>query len=148
VFLWVFGLTGIGSFLLGIHHIDTAIQTKSWQQVPGKILVSDVYKERKGGWRATIAYEYEAGGARLTNKVITAGDPFAFHSDGTIAYQYKKRFPVGSKVNVFCDVQHPENSVLEPGFVALSLWLLPLFGLFWAYAGYFFDVVLPRLTGK
>jgi hypothetical protein len=148
VFLWVFGITGIGCFLLGIHHIVTAIQTQSWQQVPGQILVSERYTFWHEGWRTKIVYAYEPGGARLTNNVITAGAPFAFHSDGTKASQYSKRYPVGRRVTVFCDAQHPEKSVLEPGFVARSLWLLPILALLWAYSGYFFDVVLPRITKK
>lgn len=118
-------LIGVGIFLFGAYLLKRSInlveeinQSRGWPVAKGKILKSELieYKLVAGNkfgpsYRLDLVYEYVAG-----SKSFMGTKPFLYAVTKKVeAENIVKKFPVGMIVDVYYDLNFPENSVLITG---------------------------------
>ncbi len=126
-------------FIVGvfISDIPKMIVSQGWPSVRGTILyhkfIGNKFKEYDGDFYTNIEvhirYEYSVNGIAYTSLVLNSIDtPLNRYPSS-----YASRYPVGSKVAVYFDPEHPSDAVLEPGFVdifrAFDVYCYIIFGI-------------------
>lgn len=107
------------SLILGYKTIANSIMSKSWPTVQGTIVASNVSSRWNPGgakgfytYYPIIRYKYKVNGSIYTN------DRISYHrksSDRQWANKIVAKYPKDSSVQVFYQLDDPQNSVLEPG---------------------------------
>ena len=109
---------------MGLTALSRARAAAHWPTAPGRITRSEVTQDTFEGaptWAATIAYEFEVAGQKLSGTRVGFGDhagPSAEQAKAIVA-----RWPLGAAVSVRHDPKTPTSAVLEPVRPQLGVWL-------------------------
>ena len=118
-------LVGVGMFLFGVYLLKRSInfmeemnQSAGWPATKGEVLKSELieYKLVAGNkfgpsCRLDLAYEYVVG-----SKSFVGTKPFLYAvTKNSEAEDVVEKFPAGRVVNVYYDLNSPENAVLITG---------------------------------
>ena len=129
-FFALFGIAGAVEFfylfLPAAYHV---MQAHSWQAVPCKIISSKFIVNRGGGSHASttysvaVRYSYVFAGGRYQS------DRYQFLSSSSSGHEAAKRAAVerlrpGSSAICFVDPNHPDQAVIERGWIADMWWMM------------------------
>lgn len=93
-----------------------ALNCDKWNQVPGKIIVSELIdlgvNSSKQDYRASIKYSYDYLGVSYESERITYY-PALRKNDSVLAINQYDQYSVDKTVMVYVDPNNPKNSVLE-----------------------------------
>lgn len=123
----VFVLVGLLLFVIGWFQGQGARAAANWNTAQGEVLESTVeryqYSSDDGtstGYRARIMYGYRVGGRDYVGERINFGS--TVHSSiKSLAENKAKKFPTGSKVQVFYNPKDPNDAALEKSTPAARL---------------------------
>lgn len=147
--LIVFVLIGISSVALGIRSGWRGYQSKTWPQVAGEIISSEVtsrtetrtrkrsgnggtYTETVTLHEAAISYRFDVAGQTYESTRINQFRSAS--SEITDAQAMIKKFPAGSPVMVYYSSADPTECVIDPGVSRGSVFMV-LFGMIFTFAG-------------
>ena len=111
IFFITFGFLALILFFISLKNSKP---TKTWPNINGKVLESEVEKSRGGGnASARILYEYTVDGKKYTSERIRAFGISKFHfaESPTLV----EEFPAGKEVSVFYNPKDPSSAVLLHG---------------------------------
>lgn len=122
--LGLFAGAGLLIMLWGWRIIARARQTRHWPATEGVIEQSDTTSDTND-LLPTIVFRYVAAGQPRQG---TLEFPAGITPTPEFTQRYLDRYPVGEKIRVYYDPQHPERSTLEPG-LGQGDWLIFAVGL-------------------
>jgi hypothetical protein len=139
----VFLGVGIGISTWGSSVLKNAKASSSWPIVEGKVVASDVERERStsgtGGerrtsttYKANVFYEYSVDGTKYSSDKVSFGEYSS--SNQRHARQIVNRYRKGKIVQVYYNPGKPDVAVLEPG-VSWSSYMPLGMGVVFAIAG-------------
>ena len=109
----------IAAWLLGreILALRRSKQSESWPYTEGEVVSSHVKSRRDSdgdtSYSAAVRYEYEVNGTAYVSRTISFGRKLYFGRSS--AADVVAMYPVGEKVIVYYDPNHPKIATLEPG---------------------------------
>jgi hypothetical protein len=121
---------GIGSYFWTLIPLSKAVQSKTWEPVPGTVTFNDIVLTRGGGgtgnrtFKPIVHYRYEVNGEVFEGDQIAAfllTTSIRSHAESTLS-----RYPVHSQVVVYHDPRNPKKALLEPGFQRMGGFYLTL----------------------
>lgn len=128
--LGLFFITGIITSAWGWRIIVQGRKTRQWPTTEGSIVTSSLDTARDD-LLPHITYRYSVNGETLEANVTFSKD---ITPTQEFSNSYLEKYPVGSQVQVYYDVNQPSNSTLEPG-MARGDWLVFAIGLSMALFG-------------
>ncbi len=133
------GLIGIGALAAGLYLRWRAAASRNWPSVMGRVVATQVRVEvlpmestgdAYSRYYPEVEYEYTVDGHTYRSKRIRFGGlPFVYSTDRGEIEAWLAEYPVGKKVQVYYNPQHPSEAVLEPGASPAALILLVVGGI-------------------
>lgn len=125
IFGVIFAVAGFFIMKYGQKMVDRAKASLDWPSVQGKIVESEVNRERKQTgtgsdkkietmYTAEIIYSYQVGAQEYESTQRRIGGKTS-SSNSSDAYKIVGKYPKGKSVAVYYDPVSPEEAVLEPG---------------------------------
>jgi len=124
----------IAAWMLGreILSLRRGKQSETWPFTEGEVVSSHVKSRHDSdgdtSYSAAVRYEYEIGGATYVSRTISFGSKLYFGRFS--AEEVVAIYPVGEKVTVYYDPNHPKIATLEPGISVGSFVVLGLSAVF------------------
>lgn len=150
IFPLLFVIAGTFAAYLGSKEIRLAHESSDWPRAEGKIIESDVERERgrkqtsstrRTTYHARIYYEFKVDGAFYSGDRVAFGDLGS--SDPSHARSIVNKYPKGKKIEVSYMPDDPTVCVIETG-IRGGAWLLPGIGSVFILIGLLLSIFLPR----
>jgi hypothetical protein len=107
-------------------------QSETWPFTEGEVVSSHVKSRHDSdgdtSYSAAVRYEYEVNGTTYVSRTISFGSKLYFGRFS--AEEVVATYPVGEKVTVYYDPNHPKIATLEPGISGGSFVVLGLSAVF------------------
>jgi hypothetical protein len=137
ILFWAGFLVGLWWLKRAASRFFLAKASVTWPATEGKITASkieEVRGNRGTAYHARIRFSYAIQG-----KAFSANTPkYGYYHDYGNVRILTKKYPKGSKAQVFYDPENPSNAVLEPGYShAITVELIVIVALLgiWLFAG-------------
>ncbi|MFK8012063.1 MAG: DUF3592 domain-containing protein [Marinicellaceae bacterium] len=155
------GLMLFGALLLcfGIYFIASALSSKSWDQVQGKIISTKTpaslsttgsATQRHLVYRVEATYQYDYNDKNYTNNYFSKGSGFSVEGGFNKASEARdwlknSDYATGKTVTVFVNPDNPEETVLSSG-INIGTIMPIILGLLFFSLGFFLKRFDPALT--
>lgn len=155
LFPWALVIVGAAILLLALADALRKGASTDWPTAGGTVIGADLQAAapagrtpgeelpRRAAWRALVRYQYSVEGTRHTGVRVSLAS--AAPATRAEAEAVLRRYPPGTRVQVYYRPEHPTDSVLEPGLPGPP-WLSLLLGGLFCLAGIGLIVFLPRIV--
>jgi hypothetical protein len=124
----IFGLPGVMVLLSGVKDVWRAMASSSWPRVPAEVVRSEVEAERPRDsdgatnttYSARLLFAYEVDGQNYTTERVRFGEALGT-GDPSEPEMQRLRYPLGARVSVVYDPEHPEVAAARTGFHPVAL---------------------------